>query len=235
LTVRGELPGVLYACVVLSVIAGLLAAPEALAESITFQFEGTVTGIVDEGLAGESFLDGSVTAGTAFTGSYTFDSETSNSSTQSGKGTYRSTGLPYGMTVEVGNYVFRTASAGAELTIEIVDDFLPGRDSYSVSSSPSEAAGSEIAPFINDIIVGWFLRSLSNPLSSVDLLTVPPSLGSWPANELEIFGHNLICLGACPTVRVTGEVGTVVPEPASWVLLGFGAICVGWLRHRGRR
>ena len=220
---------------IVALIALTMSARPASAAPITFAFTGTVEEVADEDFL-EGFLDGSIMEGTPFAGAYTFDSDTLNASASMKLGDYRHTGSPFGIWVDVGNYRFQSAGLDSILNIRVENDFLnPGNDSYTVRGSGNESIGPPIDPFVDIIGIRWRLFTGSNdPLSSVDLLTVPPPLEPWTVNQFSVFGDNSTRLAPLPLFTIDGAVTsvTVVPEPGTLGLLAGSLVALVIARRR---
>jgi hypothetical protein len=205
-----------------SILAGvvLIGLGTASAANITFRFEGVVTGVFDP----DSFLDGSISEGTVFGGAYTFDSETPNHSDVPQRGSYLHRGAPNGIMVGTGNYSFG-APPDPVLLITIGNDVLnPGDDSYVVRGNTVQSSGPTIDAIVEVIELEWFLSTPSaDPLSGVELLTLPPPLEPWNVNVFQIEGNRRFPPGTpgfAPLFQIRGVVTSIVPEPATWILLG---------------
>ena len=121
----------------------------------------------------------------------------------------------------------------------IVFDFEDGLQGWELSGSAqrvqTQVLGGEWAIFIDIIAIDWLLSTLSNdPLSSVDLPTVPPPLEPWTFNRFSIHGDNSLSTLPFPLFAISGQVTsiTLVPEPSTVALFAVGLAAVAILRRR---
>jgi hypothetical protein len=186
-----------------SIVTSSLAAT---ASPITFAFIGTVTQV---SLDDPDVFAGMVDAGTAFSGSYTFESTAPDLIPGPTDGSYAS---PHTLSVDfVGDPLGAFAVTGFS-----VNTRNGGPDQYGVFGSDGA------------VEIQFLLESNSNPLTSDALLLAPPVLSAFPqrlftfrfASGLpEVLGDltSLTCVDGC----------AVVPEPGtlSLALLGLAAYC----------
>lgn len=140
------------------------------AEVVTVSITGHVNYVDDY----NSVLDGSITAGTSFTGSYTFDTATPNTGSLPSVGDYWHTAPPAGVTVSMGSYVFETDSDNVSFLVELVND-QSGLDNYLIRSYNNKTTGLIVVEHI-----AWQLDDPTmSALSDVVLRAEPPDLASW--------------------------------------------------------
>ncbi|MCC6142131.1 MAG: hypothetical protein IT389_16130 [Nitrospira sp.] len=182
------------------------------AAPITFNFTGFVS---DSG----THVSGNLPQYAPVTGSYTFNSLTSN--TGSGTtGTYN--GALSSFTATIGSYV---VSLGATNTIQVINPLNLTSDAYKVSG-----AFTGNLPFSNsNTAPATFLLNLANPstnqFSGVALPLSPPSLSSFATKELRlVFGT-----GNSRLVTVSLTSLTAVPLPAAVILFGAGLVALAGL------
>ena len=147
------------------------AAGSAAAQDVTFSFSGTIT-VADNSPFPE------VTVGMPFTGTYTFNLSTPDSNSSEPVGEYWHSGPPYGLTIQVGNRMFRTdtttAHPGPEFLVSVSNDYnnqdtylLLSRYNLPVDGHPVEA-------------LFWQLDDPTMAqLSSTALPAVPPDPAQW--------------------------------------------------------
>ena len=199
------------------------AAPCAAAP-ITFSFTGSVTQTTFD--PNDPFAGG-IAFGTAFSGSYTFESTAADNIPFASNGSYNAFGLPYLFTVTIGGFTFSTSDA---LNIGVGNG---PADQYSVLA----CAG---GPFCFGSTWTLFLEDLDGAVFGSDALpvTAPPLSAFETAlftfrgfvddNLVEISGQleSLVCSVGCEPV------GTPIPEAGTLALV---ATALGALRlRRGR-
>jgi hypothetical protein len=200
--------------ILLTVFFVLALACLAYADPITIQIGGYVTS------ASGSGLPASIYAGITFSGTYTYNSSTPDSDSDPCVGLYRHDS-PYGMSMLVGGYEFKTAPTHTgQFDIEVGnDDPVNGlRDYYLVRSYKNISVPSL------DLTVGsvtWTLTdSTYDALSSDGLPVIAPVLTDWDYNHFEIYGFGNTYLS------IEGAVDQValVPEPLTITLMIIGIL-----------
>lgn len=187
---------------------------------ITIAIEAVVDDVQDP----DNYLEGRIEIGDLITGTYTYDTDTPDSSPLPGAGRYEYYAYPCGFLLNVGGLDFVTDYANTDFLIEIVNNY-PDDDGYGVVSYknlplPDGTAVSSIA---------WGLRDGSaTAISSAELTSISPVLSDWETNFLQF--------GAGPGSRDTGEPPTgfgimahvtsavLIPEPTTVLLLAFGGL-----------
>jgi hypothetical protein len=213
---------------VLAVAAWLGAgwAAPCVAAPITFDFTGSVTQATFD--PNDPFAGG-IGFGTAFSGSYTFESAATDNIPFPSNGSYNSFGLPYLFTVTIGSFTFSTSDA---LNVSTGDG---PSDQYSVLA----CAG---GPFCFGSSASLFLEDLDGAVFAGDALPYPaPPLSAFEValftfrgfvdgNQVEILGQleSLVCSAGCDPV------GGPIPEPGTLILVG-SALTFGAARLRRRR
>jgi len=135
--------------------------------NLTFNFTGEVT----SRFSPNGVLDSSVAIGTPISGSYTFDSTTSDSNASLEEGRYLYS-PPSRLAVTVGNYTFN-ASSPNYFYITVLNDF-SGQDAYFITSLSVQSS-------IPVLSMGLGLNDISGTaLSSDALLLTPPNLALFP-------------------------------------------------------
>lgn len=201
------------------------AAPCAAAP-ITFDFTGSVTQTT---FAPNDPFAGAIAFGTAFSGSYTFESAATDNIPFPSNGSYTTFGAPYLFTVTIGAFTFSTSDV---LNVSTGDG---PTDQYSVLA----CAG---GPFCFGSSASLFLEDLDGAVFAGDALPFPaPPLSAFEValftfrgfvdgNQVEILGQldSLVCSAGCDPV------GGPIPEPGSLILVG-SALILGASRLRRRR
>jgi hypothetical protein len=185
----------------------------AQAVPITIQISGNVTS------ASGSALPSTIHKDVTFTGTYTYESSTDDS----GGGHYWHD-APYGITLSLGGYEFKTApNHVGKFEIRIANDN-PNTptgevwDSYSVHSEQNAST--------NSLWVGgisWNLRdSTHTAISSTALPLTAPVLSMWNSNYLEIYGGDAGV--GYVNFYIGGTVTQATPEPLTGVLMAMGVL-----------
>jgi hypothetical protein len=191
---------------------------------VTIQISGVVT---DVGGSDAYLYQETIHEDVTFTGIYTYDSATINSSSQSGLGNYIHNS-PYGFNISLGGFEFKTAvNHVGQFGISIFNDYsLQTYDRYIVHSEQNVSLSTGLS--VNSI--GWDLYdNMHTAISSVALPTSAPIIGDWPTNQLFIgcgglpYGNSTLAIWGTVTQAV------IVPEPLTGVLLMTG---VFFLRRR---
>jgi hypothetical protein len=154
----------------LALVAGI--PRDVSAQAVTVYLAGRVTEIYDS----EGVLDGSVTAGSRFTGSYTYDTSTPNSGVMYYVADYLHRSAPAGVRVVMGGYTFETDPANVQFLVELVNDYpSPLSDAFVFHSYVNKAIG--------DVEVGYISWQLDDPsataIDSLVLEPTPPVLSAW--------------------------------------------------------
>jgi hypothetical protein len=209
----------------LALVAGLCAgwAAPCVAAPITYSFTGSVTQATF--LPSDPF-GGAIGIGTAFSGSYTFESTATDSNAVATNGSYIMMGMPYVFTATIGGFTFATSDA---LNINLANG---ATDQLSV-------LGCAGGPFCFGSTWSLFLDDADGTALSSDALPIPAPLLS--AFEVALFGFrgfvddrfvdivgqldSLACSAGCEPV------GTPVPEPGTMLLVG-SALAALRLRRR---
>jgi hypothetical protein len=178
-------------------------------EVVTVNMVGHVVWVDDY----NSLLDGSITSGTPFTASYTFDTATPNTGPNPSVGHYRHTAPPAGVSASMGNYVFETDSSNVDFLVELVND-AGGFDRYGIVSYTNKNVG--------PLELGYITWQLGDPtmtaLPDVTLRAEAPDLASWhPSMDTGL----VIQGGAYPngffTIQTAVESVSLSPGPCSAV------------------
>lgn len=104
-------------------LAVLLAAPiAARAQDVTFRFSGAISEVYNS-----PFIE--IAPGTPFSGTYTFNLGAADENGFPTVGDYWHRSAPYGITLRIGNRVFRTDPSAVDFLIEVADNH-SGSDNY---------------------------------------------------------------------------------------------------------
>ena len=174
-------------------------------EIVVIEFSGVFTSIDDS-----TGLLGNITDETVFSGTYTYDTATANTSGRTDMGEYVHSS-PYGITIFAADFVFEThATHTGQFLLSITDNATTNpHDGYYVKSS-------ENTPLSNGLdvaLIEWYLGDITETaLASITLPAAAPVLGDWATSQLSIkgpyeSGHRTFVLEGVITSA------TLVPEP----------------------
>jgi hypothetical protein len=199
---------------ILGILLLLLTGGLAQAEIITLEISGVITSASGSGLPASIYED------VTFTGTYTYDSCTLNTSDFDFCGQYVHD-APYGITLSLGGYEFKTTSNHTEQFEIGITNAVENWDYYRVISN-------ENSP-VDAIAIDSISWILGGPGSTISTFTLPDSepavlveLGDWASNTLEISGQNLLIQGTVTQVEL-------IPEPLTGILMAVGVL---YLRRR---
>ncbi len=176
-----------------------------------------IEAVVDDVQDPDNYLDGGINIGDLITGTYTYDTDTPDSSPSPNVGRYEYYGYPCGFFLTVGGFEFVTDPADSYFFLEIGNDIYV--DDYLVRSDRNLPLSNGTS--VNNIT--WSLQDLSaTALTSTELPTIAPVLEDWQVNHLSIGGGPGDRVGFSLSGHVTSAV--VIPEPTTVVLLGLGGV-----------
>jgi predicted outer membrane repeat protein len=126
-----------------------------------------------------NYLGGAINVGNVITGTYIYDSITSDTNSSPTVGDYEHNTTPYGITLNAGGFVFRTDPNNVNFLVEIVNDHgNPAMDNYVIHSYNNIFDRS--ASLVADNHIAWQLDDPTHlALSSETLQAVPPVLTDW--------------------------------------------------------
>jgi len=183
------------------------------AEIITIAIEATVDWVDDQ----DNYLEGNITHGDIITGTYTYDSDTPDSEPASTVGDYWHYNSPFGISLSVGGFDFRTDPCNVNFIIEILNDHSISEDDGYLLMSYNNLDLSNGVPVDN---ISWQLDDYSGQaISSTVLTTSAPVLGDWDQPVGLILDSDRRFM-----VRADVTSAVVIPEPASIILFGLGAV-----------
>lgn len=176
---------------------------QALAVPITIEITGEVTFI------GGYKAPDTIHVGDSFTGTYIYDSSTTDSEPINEVGQYWHD-APYGINVSLDGYEFKTAPTHTgQFLVSLVLPPYGNRDYYIIKSYQNTTLPAGIA--IEEI--SWVLGDSSQlALDSADLPITVPALNQWDYNVFEIYGPG-------NSLSIQGTVTQAIPEPLSGVLM----------------
>ncbi len=189
------------------------------AEIIIIGIEATVDYVDDPC----NVFEGSITPGDIVTGTYMYDSDTEDSNPLSTVGDYWHYDSPFGISLTVGGFDFRTDPDNVNFLVEIINDGALEDDGYVLQSYYN-------LPLPNGVPVGHISWQLNDPsgqaLSSTALPITAPVLNDWDQPFGLYFETRRQFF-----VRSYVTSAVVIPEPASLLLLSLGCLV---LRRKNR-
>jgi len=196
----------------------------AKATPITIEISGVVT---DVGGSDAYLYQETIHEDVTFTGIYTYDSATINSSSRSGLGSYIHNS-PYGFNISLGGFEFKTAvNHVGQFGILIFNDYsLQTYDRYIVHSEQNVSLSTGLS--VNSI--GWDLYdNRHTALSSVALPTSAPIISAWGGGTFSIGCGGLPYGNSTLAIYGTVTQAVLIPEPLTGALMITGMF---FLRHR---
>jgi len=185
-------------------VLSLMIGREVVAAVRNFTFEGTVASISDFGFQ----LNGSVTNGAAVKGFYVYEDSAIDQNPDSTVGDYRYTNGMFGITVQIGTYVFRSNPDHTDFLLEVVNrdtDYYLLRSYNNICSTPLTVSH-----------ISW---QLDNPtgiaLSSDQLPKVAPDLSSYASSSpgLQVIGPDLDGFRIRAEITSIATTPPVIPDP----------------------
>jgi hypothetical protein len=187
---------------------------------ITIYIEGNVTSVAGTGR--ESVSD-TIYAGVTFSGIYTYDSDALDSDPSDIYGVYQYDS-PYGISIVIGGYEFKTTSnhiGKFEMQISN-DDPLTGTgqpwDYYTVFSKTNISIPTDD---LDVSYISWSLGDGTHTALSSDVLPIKvPVLEDWNYNSLGIVAYDSLDR----SIVILGKVTQVSPEPLTGILMAMGVV-----------
>jgi len=215
---------------VISVILCLAILSEKLyADIVQIGFSGKITDVTSD----ESLFEGNVCIGDSFDGTYVYDSDGSDCwavDEHNGKYCFRTE--PYGISVNVGQFVIGSDPGKPEFCIKVRNDVdALKHDSFWITSE-NNIHNLPLGDRIELTYISWGMKDYScTAISSDSLLKGPPNLSDWQIFPMYVDGQ---IDGGCNGLILAAQVTDVwlIPEPATLALLGFGGLAA--LRRRRR-
>jgi hypothetical protein len=206
-----------YACVAAGV---LFASGRCWGSVVEVEIAGQVTGIIGQ----SSVLGGRVNMGDSFSGWYRYDSSALDTDLSDYVGAYQYSSSPYGISLNIGGLEFASDQQNLNFQIKVINDDVSG-DSYELFSTNNLPAleGVAVSPII------WQLKDSDGSVLTSDAQIAPVPVTDWDSN---IFRIN--CRSGEGTVLIDATISnaTVVPEPATIMLSGFGIFLIPRYRRR---
>jgi len=204
------------------------------ADPVTFQFTGTVTYLLDDyvPVVNSALINDSVSVGTPFTGSYTFESTTLDSNSDPAIANYQDNLISW--TVNVGDYTFNLIPLPYNNGISVLNNWegTPGsgyfQDIYNVIGVP--LAESTLIEEGGVMMIYFAEGSVAFPtvLTDTSLPIVPPDPTLF--TDQHTFQVSAYPIGSSVCFSILGDVDSLtlasqaVPEPATMLLLGSGLV-----------
>ncbi len=188
---------------------------------VTIQIEAEVYSVDDNG-PGDGWLDGQISPGDIITGYYVYESTKLDSKPEDPtQGVYLYDSSPCGLFLSVGGFDFQTDLTNIEFSLAVLNDFFPsGKDAYILESVNNSALSNGTS--VTEL--WWQLDdSTGNALTSDVLPTTAPIVEDWDDNLLYIGGGPR---GEDFGIGATVTNATVIPEPVTILLLGFGCLLI---------
>jgi hypothetical protein len=168
--------------------------------------------------------DEEIYVGDIITGSFTYDTDASDSNPLSTVGRYGYGTPPFGIYLHLDGIPFQTDPDNVAFWVRVFNDF-PGDIFYIISERNLPASGVPINS------ISWQIDDPSESvLSSTALPTTAPVLDQWSVGPLSVTSgpRDALILSA----RVTSV--ALVPEPATVLLLGLGILGLRHLKRASR-
>jgi hypothetical protein len=215
---QGHFRGTALACAF-----GLLFALARVTSAATVDVE--ISGVINFHSANTptGYWDGTVTNGTPYTFSLQFDSLTPDTNPDPTSGVYNSSGAPFQLSISFGDYVFTTTGN----TVTVWNDFFNGTTTQDgiFFSNLNAFTQNGLSLSQNGIQTNFFFSNTSF-LSSDSLSEVK----TYPLTDFSqtymLVSGSFNNGNGIQTATLQGTIDSfvVVPEPATWILMGIGAV-----------
>ena len=193
-----------------------LSAPPAKAAIVTIEIEAEIYSVSDP----YNFFEGNIKVGDIIKGTYSYDTSTPDSEPLGYAGLYEHHNPTAGISLNIGDFNFRTDPDNVDFVVAILNDYLPSKKdqfwmrSYNNLPLPSGVAVDGIS---------WQLdENFGNAISGTALPTDPLVLDDWQ--------ENILSFGSDRRYGIFAHVTSAVPEPSTILLFGLGGL---FLRKRG--
>ncbi len=230
------------AVIFLGLLATFLPASPAEAAPVSIDITAQIYSIDDN----YGFLSGHISVGDIIHGTYIYETTTADDNLSPEVGDYRHTTAPFGITLEVNGYLFRTDPDNVDFLVELCNDHHNNHDAYLLRSYKnlfdiSVPLGDPIFSWSRDNHIHWQLYDVTqNALASEEgtaLPTTPPVLSDWPSpyhlnisSQQTFGGSQYFFISADVTSAVLSP--TPAPEPATMLLLGLGLVGIAGVRKK---
>ena len=197
----------------------------ALASPVFINLTGTV---VSTNFDPSDPFGGSIGFGTPIAITYVFDSTTADSDPSGSSGSYQHTGAPYGLSINIGGFVFSTNDF---LAVNVLNS--AGLDQYGVLA----CSGGVGACFSGDLTVSILLQdNTGTALGSDALPGTAPSLASFQSGTIAFNRNYFDDAGSFFQIQIDGNVDSlaVVPEPSTTVGVLLGCALLAIARRRAK-
>jgi hypothetical protein len=201
-----------------------LSAP-ALAGPLFFNFTGTVT---QTNFDPSDPFGGSIVFGTPIMGTYVFDSATPDSDPSGSSGSYQHSGVPYGLSINIGGNVFSTNDF---LAVNVLNG--GGFDQYGVLA----CAGGAGACFSGDLTVSILMQDATGTALSSDALPgIAPSLAAFQSRTVAFNRNYFDDAGTFFQIQIDGTLDSLiaVPEPSTAVAVLLGCAFLAIARRKAK-
>jgi hypothetical protein len=208
---------------VLILLAILFLPAFSFGQIITIQIKAIVNSVMDN----DNLLEGNISIGSVITGTYTYDTDMTDSNPFSWAGEYRNYDSLCGINLKSGDLSFKTDSENVNFLIGVINNYLNSpQDNYGINSYNNLALSNGVE--VDSI--SWSLSDYSGTaLSSTTIPAIAPVLSDWDQdyNTLNITGG---IGGTAPCYEKTFGISAnvisavLIPEPISMILFGFGLL-----------